>query len=110
MRSELQVRVDGIHPLEAVKTLLDAGDTTIETMNQSMDRWLGQVPKGPICRELRTFGGIRIWTGWFRRSVAFAPPEGVSKIGNTIGFRPKKEEMDGFVSLLEGHPLVEFIK
>ena len=107
--TDTQIQVDGIQPLEAVSALLDAQDTTVETMNQTMNRWLEQVPDGPICHDFSSIESIRIWTGWFRRSIGFKLKE-KSKTGKNLGFRPNKEEIAGFVSLLEGHPLVEFIK
>ena len=104
------IKVDGIHPVQAVTTLLNDEDTTVEVMNQTIDGWLQQVPKGPICRPLTTFGSIRIYTGWIRRSVAFLPPEGIARTGNSIAIRPSKTEIKDFVTLLDGHPLLEFIK
>lgn len=97
--------IDGRPPAQAILELLADPATTPEILDGQMTRWASQTV-GPIFENFETFKRIRIFTGFFRRSVVFSKKEKGFEFG-ALGFRPKKEEMQAFLDLLKDYPALE---
>jgi len=92
-------------PLQAIEALLADPQTTPEALDATLTRWCSEVD-GPIREDMAAVRRIRLFTGWFRRGVAFSEKASGYDI-RPKAVRPSKQELPGFVALLRGHPGLE---
>ena len=102
--TKTDVSLGGRHPLEAIRELLAAPETTPEQLDATLERWCGKHPDA-IVKPLGGYKRIKIRTGLFRMVGLSEKEKGlVSSPGTTIGLRPTKQELADFIRFFEGDP------
>lgn len=94
--------IGGKNPAVAIQELVDNPDTSPESLDEQLEKWSKQV-EGPINEPMEKFKRVRIFTGFFRRSVVFSVKEKGMEFGATM-IRPKKNEMPQFVEFVKALP------
>jgi hypothetical protein len=79
--------------------------TSADALDQQLGEWAKQVD-GPIVQDLAEIKRIRIFQGWFRRSVVLTKKESGYDL-KPMSLRPTKEELPAFVELLKDRPGTE---
>lgn len=104
-RTNTVFTIDGKPPVEAIEALIARPEVSPEAADAAFRKWASEV-EVPVVQELATVRRIRIFTGWFRRSVVFSEKEsGFDARPKAV--RPSKDELQAFVDLLAGRPGLE---
>lgn len=103
--TETDYRIGGKHPREAIMGLLADPSTTAESLDAQLRTWSAQV-SGPILDDMAIYKRVRIFTGFFRRSVVLSKKESGFEFGAT-GIRPTKAELGAFLEFFKDHPALE---
>ena len=104
-RTKVVFTIGGRSPEDAIANLLTSPELTADALDQQLHAWATQT-RGPIVEDLARVRRIRIFQGWFRRSVVLSEKES-GYDARPKGVRPSKEELPAFVALLQGRPGLE---
>jgi hypothetical protein len=91
-------------------TVLDESIARGADLESAIDDWTMHL-QGPLVKPLAVFRRIRIFSGFFRRSVVFSEKaEGFDRGGpggTALGFRPTKPELAVFSQFFAGDPRLD---
>jgi hypothetical protein len=104
-RTKTDFTIGGRRPYDAISGLVATPATSADALDQQLGEWAKQVD-GPIVQDLAEIKRIRIFQGWFRRSVVLTKKESGYDL-KPMSLRPTKEELPAFVELLKDRPGTE---
>ncbi|MFZ5628860.1 MAG: hypothetical protein ACOY5B_07000 [Spirochaetota bacterium] len=96
---EESFNIGGVHPLQAIESMLGNPASDHATMNQLLEKWATEL-KG-IVKPMSDVKRIKIKTSFFTRMVGYSEKDTGfdSGFGTAVVLRPRKDEMAGFISL-----------
>lgn len=97
--------IGGKHPFEAINALVNDPDVSVEAMDEQLEKWSKQV-EGPINDPIEKYKRVRIFTGFFRRSVVFSTKEKGMEFGATM-VRPRKDELPHWIEFVKTLPDIQ---
>ena len=104
-RTKTDFTIGGGRPYDAIRALVANPATTGESLDPQLAEWARQV-EGPIVVDLAAIKRIRIFRGWFRRSVVFSEKASGYDI-RPKSLRPTPDELPAFVEMLKDRPGTE---